>query len=118
MLSFDALRACRLVVDTGMHYYGWSRARAADFMSDHTATTRANVENEISRYIGWPGQALAYMTGRRDPAAARPGRAGPRPALRRPRVPRDRPRPGRRPLGVLEQLVTRWADYESRRLRS
>jgi uncharacterized protein (DUF885 family) len=66
MLSFDALRACRLVVDTGMHHYGWSRAQAADFMWRNTATTRANVRNEIDRYIGWPGQALAYMVGRRE----------------------------------------------------
>ena len=64
MLSFDALRACRLVVDTGMHYYGWSRQRAVDFMWSHTATTASNVANEIDRYIGWPGQALAYMIGR------------------------------------------------------
>jgi uncharacterized protein (DUF885 family) len=66
MLSFDALRACRLVVDTGMHHLGWSRSRAIDFMWENTATTRANVTNEIDRYIGWPGQALAYMVGRRE----------------------------------------------------
>ena len=64
MLSFDSLRACRLVVDTGMHYYGWSRQQAVDFMWGHTATTASNVANEIDRYIGWPGQALAYMIGR------------------------------------------------------
>jgi uncharacterized protein (DUF885 family) len=64
MLSFDALRACRLVVDTGMHFYNWSRQQAVDFMWSHTATTAANVANEIDRYIGWPGQALAYMIGR------------------------------------------------------
>lgn len=64
MLSFDSLRACRLVVDTGMHHYGWSRQQAVDFMWGHTATTASNVANEIDRYIGWPGQALAYMIGR------------------------------------------------------
>jgi uncharacterized protein (DUF885 family) len=64
MLSFDSLRACRLVVDTGMHFYNWSRQQAVDFMWNHTATTAANVANEIDRYIGWPGQALAYMIGR------------------------------------------------------
>ncbi len=66
MLSFEALRACRLVVDTGMHSLGWSRAEAVDYMWANTATTRANVENEIDRYIGWPGQALAYLVGRRE----------------------------------------------------
>jgi uncharacterized protein (DUF885 family) len=110
MLSFDALRACRLVTDTGMHHYGWSKQRAAEFMWANTATTEANVSNEISRYIGWPGQALAYMTGRRE--------------IQRLRVQAERelgPRfdvrafhgtvlgNGAVPLGVLEQLVTRWA---------
>ncbi|HEX3650379.1 MAG TPA: DUF885 domain-containing protein [Pseudonocardiaceae bacterium] len=66
MLSFDALRACRLVVDTGMHHLGWSRQQARRFMWDNTATTWANVRNEIDRYISWPGQALAYAVGRRE----------------------------------------------------
>lgn len=66
MLSFDALRACRLVVDTGMHHLGWPRAQAVEFMWTNTATTMANVANEIDRYIAWPGQALAYMIGRRE----------------------------------------------------
>ncbi len=66
MLSFEALRACRLVVDTGMHHLGWSRQRAIDFMWENTASTADNVANEIDRYIGWPGQALAYMIGCRE----------------------------------------------------
>jgi uncharacterized protein (DUF885 family) len=66
MLSFRALRACRLVVDTGIHHFGWSRERAIEFMWDHTATTRSHVRNEVDRYIAWPGQALAYMIGRRE----------------------------------------------------
>ena len=111
MLSFDSLRACRLVVDTGMHHHGWSRAQAMDFMWRNTATTQSNVRNEIDRYIGWPGQALAYMVGRRE--------------IRRLRERAER-RLGARfdirgfhgtvlgngavPLGVLDQLVADWAD--------
>jgi uncharacterized protein (DUF885 family) len=63
MLSFDAWRACRLVVDTGLHAMGWSRTKAIDFMVEHTALARNNIENEVDRYIGWPGQATAYKTG-------------------------------------------------------
>jgi uncharacterized protein (DUF885 family) len=66
MLSFRALRACRLVVDTGIHQFGWSRERAIEFMWQHTATTRSHVSNEVDRYIAWPGQALAYMIGSRE----------------------------------------------------
>jgi uncharacterized protein (DUF885 family) len=63
MLSFDAWRASRLVVDTGIHAEGWTRAQAITFMMDHTALARTNVENEVDRYIYWPGQALGYKTG-------------------------------------------------------
>ncbi len=66
MLSFRALRACRLVVDTGIHEFGWTRQHAIDFMWDNTATTRSHVSNEVDRYIAWPGQALAYMIGSRE----------------------------------------------------
>ncbi|MGE0549410.1 MAG: DUF885 family protein [Kofleriaceae bacterium] len=62
-LSYDAWRASRLVVDTGLHANGWSRARAEAFMRDHTALTEVNISNEVDRYIGWPGQALAYKVG-------------------------------------------------------
>lgn len=64
MVSFDAWRACRLVVDTGMHHYGWTRQQAIDFMMANSASSLANVVNEVDRYIAWPGQALAYMCGR------------------------------------------------------
>ena len=62
-LSFDAWRASRLVVDTGIHSLGWSRANAEAFMREHTALTEINISNEVDRYIGWPGQALAYKVG-------------------------------------------------------
>jgi len=111
MLSFDALRACRLVVDTGMHYLGWSRQQAVDYMWNNTATTMANVNNEIQRYISWPGQALAYMIGCRE--------------IRRLRaLAEDRLQArfdirafhgavlsnGAVPLGVLEGIVLTWID--------
>jgi uncharacterized protein (DUF885 family) len=63
VLSYDAWRACRLVVDTGMHAKGWTRRQAIDFMLAHTALAENNVVNEVDRYITWPGQALAYKTG-------------------------------------------------------
>jgi uncharacterized protein (DUF885 family) len=64
MLSFDSWRACRLVVDTGLHQLGWSRDQAIEYLLANSALTRGNVENEVDRYVAWPGQALAYMVGR------------------------------------------------------
>ncbi len=63
VLSYDAWRACRLVVDTGMHAKGWTRQQAIDFMLENTALAKNNIVNEVDRYITWPGQALAYKTG-------------------------------------------------------
>lgn len=62
-LSTEILRACRLVVDTGMHAFGWSRQQAVDFMVENTAMSFHNVNTEIDRYIIWPGQACAYKVG-------------------------------------------------------
>ena len=62
-LSFEMWRACRLVVDTGMHSLGWSRQRAIDFMKEQTALSEHNIEAEVDRYISWPGQALGYKLG-------------------------------------------------------
>jgi uncharacterized protein (DUF885 family) len=63
ILSFDAWRAGRLVVDTGMHALGWSRRQAIDFLKGHSALGENNIANEVDRYIVWPGQALAYKIG-------------------------------------------------------
>ena len=62
-LTYEMWRACRLVVDTGMHALGWSRDQSIAFMMENTALTELNVRNEIDRYITWPGQALAYKMG-------------------------------------------------------
>lgn len=63
MYGFDAWRASRLVVDTGMHAMGWSRERAVQFMLANTALAENNIRNEVDRYLTDPGQALAYKTG-------------------------------------------------------
>jgi uncharacterized protein (DUF885 family) len=62
-LSYEMWRACRLVVDTGMHALGWTRQQAIDFMAEYTSSTLLNITNEVDRYIAWPGQALAYKLG-------------------------------------------------------
>jgi uncharacterized protein (DUF885 family) len=62
-LSYDMWRACRLVVDTGMHWKGWTRQQAIDFMAQNSSLSLLNITNEVDRYIAWPGQALAYKTG-------------------------------------------------------
>jgi uncharacterized protein (DUF885 family) len=65
-ISSQAWRAARLVVDTGMHAFGWTRQQAIDFLSEHTALAGNNIVNEVDRYIVWPGQALAYLTGQQE----------------------------------------------------
>ncbi|HET9327293.1 MAG TPA: DUF885 domain-containing protein [Candidatus Eisenbacteria bacterium] len=63
MLSYDAWRSCRLVVDTGLHAMGWSRQQAIDYMKENSCLAENNIANEVDRYITWPGQALAYKVG-------------------------------------------------------
>ncbi len=81
MLSFDSWRACRLVVDTGLHAMGWSREQAIGYMTDHSSLADNNIANEVDRYLGRPGQALAYKIGQlelvrlRGETAARLGAA-------------------------------------------
>ena len=62
-LTYDMWRAIRLVVDTGMHYKDWSRDDAINLFIENTAKSKLDIENEVDRYIAWPGQALAYKIG-------------------------------------------------------
>lgn len=62
-LSYEMWRACRLVVDTGMHMFGWSRQQAIDYMMKNTALSEHNITTEVDRYISWPAQALSYKIG-------------------------------------------------------
>jgi uncharacterized protein (DUF885 family) len=71
VLSFDAWRASRLVVDTGIHALGWTRQQAIDFMTAHTALGENNIANEVDRYIAYVGQALAYKLGQLEILALR-----------------------------------------------
>lgn len=61
--SYEMWRAARLVIDTGLHRYGWSRKQAIDYLAGHTALSTHEVATEVDRYISWPGQALAYKLG-------------------------------------------------------
>jgi uncharacterized protein (DUF885 family) len=61
--TYEMWRACRLVVDTGIHYKGWSRKMAVDYMASNTALSLHEINTEIDRYIGWPGQAVSYKMG-------------------------------------------------------
>ena len=62
-LTYDMWRAIRLVVDTGMHYKNWSREDAINLFIENSAKSLLDIENEVDRYIAWPGQALAYKIG-------------------------------------------------------
>ena len=62
-LTYEMWRAARLVIDTGVHHKGWTRAQAISFLADHTALSQHEVETEVDRYISWPAQALSYKLG-------------------------------------------------------
>src|SRR5438445_1548342 len=117
-LSYEMWRACRLVVDTGMHALGWTRDKAIEHMAENTSLTRLNIENEVDRYIAWPGQALAYKMGEltitRLRATAEKA-LGERFDLREFHdiVLRE----GAVPLEVLEDQVNRWINGQIRRNR-
>ena len=62
-LTYEMWRACRLVIDTGIHAFGWSREQALDYLASNTALSLHEVTTEVDRYISWPAQALSYKLG-------------------------------------------------------
>lgn len=111
MLSSAAWRAARLVVDTGLHAFGWTRQQAIDTLLAHTAMPAEQAAQEVDRYISWPGQATSYMVGYLEIAALRKEaqtRLGTRFDLRRfhDAVLRN----GSLPLPVLRAEITRWIE--------
>jgi uncharacterized protein (DUF885 family) len=70
-LAYEMWRACRLVVDTGMHALGWTRERALEYMAAHTSLSQHEIRTEVDRYISWPAQALAYKVGELEIVALR-----------------------------------------------
>jgi uncharacterized protein (DUF885 family) len=115
-LSYEMWRACRLVVDTGLHSKGWTRQQAIDYMAGNSALTMANVTNEVDRYIAWPGQALAYKTGQmkiRELRTQAERELGPKFDVRR--FHDVVLGSGSIPLGVLEDNVRLWIAQEKAR---
>ena len=113
-LSFDAWRAARLVVDTGLHHKRWTRDRAIQFFLENTALSQLNITSEVDRYIAWPGQALAYKIGQLKISELR-SRAekalGPRFDVRR--FHDELLGDGALALDVLESKMQGWIDRES-----
>ena len=62
-LTYEMWRACRLVIDTGIHQFGWTREQAVAYLRDNAALAEHEITTEVERYIAWPGQALAYKLG-------------------------------------------------------
>ena len=117
-LLYEMWRSCRLVVDTGMHALGWSRQQAIDFMKANTALSELNIEREVDRYIGWPGQACGYKLGElciRGLRAKAERRLGARFSLRafHDAVLGE----GALPLAVLESRMKRWIEAQAAALR-
>lgn len=113
-LTYEAWRACRLIVDTGIHAFGWSRQQAVDFMLANTALSATQIEREIDRYITWPAQALSYKIGElkiRELRARAEAELGPSFDIRRFHdvVVGN----GSLPIAVLEETVDDWIAAEA-----
>jgi uncharacterized protein (DUF885 family) len=110
-ISTSLMRAARLVVDTGLHFYGWSRERALDFMAEHVPMPREFLADEVDRYVVMPGQALAYLTGKleiiriREEARRRLGAEFSLPAFHAAVLDH-----GSLPMPVLDRSIAGWLD--------
>ncbi|HEY0084843.1 MAG TPA: DUF885 domain-containing protein, partial [Allosphingosinicella sp.] len=116
-LSYQAWRAARLVVDTGIHSKGWDKARAVAFMRENTALSDANIDAEVNRYISWPAQALGYKIGElkiRELRAKAEAALGAKFDIRR--FHDAVLLQGSVPLDVLERQVNEWIAAERSRL--
>lgn len=112
-LSFDAWRASRLIVDTGIHWLGWTREQAIQFLVDHAGLSRVEASEEADRYVAIPAQALAYKIGQRDISALREqakAALGDKFDIRRfhEAVLKD----GSMPLAILDAKIDRWITAE------
>jgi uncharacterized protein (DUF885 family) len=111
MLANDSMRAARLVVDTGLHHFGWSRQRVVDYLRASTVMSEVEIQSETDRYIEAPGQALSYLVGRLELDRLRD-------AARRARGTSFDVRSfhdlvlgvGPVPMAVLDQVVAEWAN--------
>ena len=115
-LSYEMWRACRLVVDTGMHAKGWTKAQAIQYMTENSALSAANIEAEVNRYISWPGQALGYKIGEiklRELRTKAQDRLGAKFDLRR--FHDAVLAQGAVPLDVLQAAIDRWIESEAKR---
>lgn len=118
-LIFEIWRACRLVVDTGLHALGWTRQQAIDYMTENTALTQLNIANEVDRYIAWPGQALAYKMGElkiRELRRLAEQRLGSRFDLRE--FHDHLLDHGAIPLDILEKLIVQWLDAQEKQFNT
>ena len=114
-LSYEMWRACRLVVDTGIHSKGWTRQQAIDYMAENSGLSMNNITAEIDRYISWPGQALAYKTGEMKFRELRAKAEQALGNLFDVRAFHDKVlENGALPLFVLEQIVNEWIETEKR----
>ncbi len=112
-LTFDAWRCTRLIVDPGIHYFGWTRDEAIEFFQENTALSDLNIQSEVDRYIAWPGQALAYKIGQlkiselREKAETTLGDDFDLRAFHDALLAE-----GALPLDLLEERMTRWIDTQ------